>query len=358
MTIILILEEYAMRKTSFFLLFCIAVLPYLLMAQVSTTDIGLAPMEFEQVAMSGWQFLKLPTNARNAALGGVVTSVSHGDASAVFTNPASIMDVKNVDIAFTQMNWLVDISYQSGAVVKNLGKWGNVGLSFIYLDYGDMPRTENRRLKSPTGEYTGQVQQILDNGTYTAHDYSIGLSYGRQITDRFQVGGTLKYVSEKLDDASAGVVAVDIGTMFYTGFRTLRLAMAGRNFGPDAEFLQYDLRIGVPAVKVKMPMVFILGGAIDILEGGNGNPHLLTLAAEFLHPADGPEKLNVGAEYTFMNFATLRGGYRSNYDEEGLTAGAGLKLKPGDSWSVNFNYAYLDFGRLKSVNMFTIGFGF
>jgi opacity protein-like surface antigen len=350
-----------MRKYSLLFLFLFtSVAPALLWAQGqggTTVDYGIGTTDFEQVAMSGWQFLKLPTTARNGALGGVISSLGHGDASSALTNPASIMDVKNIDVAFTQMNWLVDIAYYSGAVVKNFGKWGNIGVNFIYVDYGDMPRTENRRLINETGQYTGQVQQILDDGTYSANDYAIGLSYARQITDRFQVGGSIKYVSETLDDASAGAVSIDIGTVFYTGLKTFRIAMTGRNFGADTQFLSYNTRIGVPAVQVKMPMVFTLGGAVDLLEGGEDNPHLLTVAAEFVHPNDGPEKVNVGAEYTFMSFASLRGGYRFNYDEEGLTLGAGLKVKPRGNLTVAINYAYIDFGRLNSVNMFTLNFG-
>jgi hypothetical protein len=349
-----------MKKYALFLwLVALLAAPALLQgqSQYPSIDYGIGPAAFEQVGMSGWQFLKLPTNARTAALGGIVTALSHGDASSVWTNPASMCDVEKTDIQFSHMNWLVDIPCQTGSMVKNFGKWGYVGVSFVYVDYGDMPRTENRRLQDETGASTGQIRQILDNGTYTAYDYSVGLSYARQITDRFQVGGTLKYVSEKLDDAQTGQVAIDVGTVFYTGLKTFRIAMSGRNFGPDAEFVKYDVRIGWPAVAVRMPMVFALGGAIDILEGKNSS-HLLTLAAEFVHPNDGAEKVNLGVEYGWMNFAFLRGGYRYNYDEEGKTLGAGLKVKPSGDMTLSINYAYMDFGRLSNVNMFTLGIGF
>ena len=132
--------------------------------------------------------------------------------------------------------------------------------------------------------------------------------------------------------------------------------MVGRNFGPDVQFATYDDRLGVPAANVKMPMVFALGTAYDILEANNNSPHLLSVAAEFTHPNDGPEKIHLAAEYGLMNFVFLRGGYRFNYDEEGLTLGGGINLKTA-TFGVKIDYAYIDFGRFNAVHIFTLGVG-
>ena len=104
--------------------------------------------------------------------------------------------------------------------------------------------------------------------------------------------------------------------------------MVARNFGPDRKLVDYNEEIQREPASIKMPAQFRLGMAIDLLEGGE-SPHLLTLAVEGVHPNDGPEKVNLGLEYTVMGMLSARGGYRFNYDEEGLTLGAGLNLKPG-----------------------------
>lgn len=348
-----------MKIHRFLMFACLLVLPGLLLAQSQTypkVDWGVHPTDFEQVGMSGWQFLKLPTNARIASLAGTTTGIGRGDANSAFGNPALISDVENMELGISSMTWLVDIKYNSASLVKNFGALGTIGVNVIFLDYGDMYRTENREIFDEKGNSTGQTKAFMDMGTYTANDYSIGLSYSRRITDRFQVGGTAKYIHEKLDDAGAGQWALDVGTMFYTGFKTLRISMVGRNFGPDVSFVTYDDRLGIPASNVKMPMVFALGTAIDLLEASDTSPHLLTLAAEFTHPNDGPEKLHLATEYGFMKFVFLRGGYRFNYDEEGLTIGGGIHLKTA-SFGVKIDYAYLDFGRLDQVHMFTLGIG-
>jgi hypothetical protein len=351
--------KYRKGKLFFLPIVTLIFFPVLLFGQfIQDFDEGLHGGDFERIAQSGWQFLKLPTTARSAAMGGIITATGNGDASAALTNPASTADVEGYDVSFTRMDWIADIAYQSGSIVKNFGGLGFIGINFVYLDYGDMVRTENQEIFRSDGSRTGLSEIVTDLGMVTASDFAMGLSYATRITDRLKVGGTFRYIQEKLDDATTSNVSFDVGTIYETGLKTFRLSMVGRNFGRDAEFVQWDERIGIPAMKVRMPMSLNLGGAIDLLEGGPGNPHLLTVAAELVHPNDGPEKINVGTEYTFSDLLSLRGGYRFNYDEEGITLGGGLNVEVSQGTNVQINYSYWDFGILGSVNMFSVGFGF
>jgi len=322
-------------------------------------DWGIHPVDYNRVGKAGWQFLKLPTDARFAAMGGIISVTGRGTASAALGNPASLVnvDAKTLSASFSTMNWIADLKYMSGAVARNFGKYGVFGLSVISLDYGDMERTIYEEQFDDLGQSKGIALPVFDLGTFSGGDFAIGLSYARQMTDRLQVGMNARFVDQTLDDASTANWSIDVGTLYYTGIKTFRISMVGRNFGPDAEFVQYEERIGIPAMRVRMPMVFVLGAAIDILEEKQDSPHFWMVAAEFTHPNDGPEKLNFGTEYSFMNFVMLRGGYRYNYDEEGLTIGAGLRVHFSD-FSFLINYAYIDFGRLNEVHMFSTGFSF
>ena len=315
-------------------------------------DYGVHPSDYEKTGTTGWQFLKVNTDARTAAVGGIQSVISHGDASSLFSNPASIADVKNLSLATSQLTWLADTQFLSAGIVKNMGAIGTLGVSYVYFDYGTMERTFY------TEDELGVYQPTLNQGEFSGSDLAIGLSYARNVTDRLQVGGTFRYLSETLDDGndvSASQWAIDVGTIYYTGIKTLRVAMLSRNFGPDVEFVEYEEEIGTPAAHIPMPMSFTLGAAIDFLEGQE-SPHLLTVATEFIHPNDGPEKLSVGGEYTFMNLFSLRGGYRYNYDEAGLTLGGGLNLRTA-SFKLNINYAYIDLGRLDNKNLFSLVIG-
>ena len=92
-------------------------------------------------------------------------------------------------------------------------------LQFGLLSSGDMNLTT---VENPQG-----------TETFTSSDMVIGLSFARMLTDRFSAGLTAKYVRETWDDVSAGGVAIDIGTLYDTGFKTLRIGMSIQNFGPE-----------------------------------------------------------------------------------------------------------------------------
>ncbi|MBD3288984.1 hypothetical protein GF337_09290, partial [candidate division KSB1 bacterium] len=160
--------------------FLVMISPVLVTGQDQTIDYGIEPADYERVGQSGYQFLKIPTNARTAAMGGIATAVGHGDASSALANPASIADVDDSDISLTRINWFADIGYQSGSVVKNFGRWGHFGVHFIYLDYGDMIRNEYNEVFD-NGVSTGRAEIALDQGTFGAHDLAIGLTYSRQV---------------------------------------------------------------------------------------------------------------------------------------------------------------------------------
>ncbi len=318
---------------------------------------GIKALPYSRVGRSGWQFFKLPTSARVASMGGISTVIGGADANGALSNPAVISDIENISVSGSHMSWIADINYYSGAAALNVEGWGTFAISLITLDYGDMERTENVEQFGPGGETLGRTAPVISGlGTFSASDFGIGVNYAKRITDRLQVGGTVKYFQETLDGASTSNWAIDIGTYYHTGIKSLRIAMLGQNFGPDTEFTKYDEQIQITPSSVRMPMVFKLGVAMDILEQVGGNPHLFTLAAEFTHPNDGDQKLNFGAEYAFQKLAYIRGGYRFNYDEEGLTAGGGLRLAR-DKMSISVDYSYIDFNRLGDVHMVTVGFG-
>ena len=209
----------------------------------NTVDYGVNPLPFSRAGSAGWQFLKLPTDARSAGMGDMKSAVGFGNANSAFNNPASTADVKDMDVQFTSMTWVADIKYSSVSFVKNLGQWGSIGVSGMYVNYGDMIRTEVAEGFGPSGNSLGIVPITEGLGTFTAHDLALGLVYSRRVTDFRQVGGTVRYCEEQLDDAKMKTWSIDVGTMYWTGIGSLRISMLGKNFGPDGQFLSYGGRI-------------------------------------------------------------------------------------------------------------------
>ena len=58
-----------------------------------------------------------------------------------------------------------------------------------------------------------------------------------------------------------------------------------------------------------------------------------------------------------MNFLFLRGGYKTNYDEEGLSFGFGIQYEILETDLV-FDYSHTDFGRFSDVSRFTLSMEF
>lgn len=306
---------------------------------------GIGLYNVERVGLSGWQFLKIDGSARQAAMGGAYTAISNGNSEAIFGNPSGLVNVNNYDVFFSKVSWIADISHQSVALAKNFNRFGVIGISAVSLDYGEIEETINAPI---TGVEATKV--VLTGATYTAGDIAAGLSYAKNITNRLSIGLNLRYLREQIADVHMQNISIDFGTTYYTGFRSLRFAMVARNIGGDQNLVGWSEEYQTRAVDVRMPLDYRLGVAIDFFEK-KSNPHFITAVIEGVHPNDGPERANIGLEYWYNNVFAIRTGYRINYDEESFTFGGGLKTR-----GLRINYAYVDFGRLKQVHMFSLGF--
>lgn len=313
---------------------------------------GIPPNDIERVGQSGWQFLKINGDARQAALGGSFSAFAAGNANAVFGNPAALVDVKKFDVQLNSMNWIADINHYSVAFAANLGGWGTLALSVVTLDYGDIPETIN--LPNLDDNIT---EVVITGNTFSSRDIAAGVSYARRLTDRLSIGGNARWLRQSIAEVSMTNLSLDFGTMYYTGLGSLRIAITARNFGPDSHLVGFSEEFQSEPVGIRMPIDFRLGLAYDVLAERDSSPHFLAAAVEGNHPNDGPEKIQMGVEYSFQKLLFLRGGYKFNYDEQGLTLGAGIHYAPGD-FSGTLNYAYVDFGALRQVHMFSFGFTF
>lgn len=311
---------------------------------------GISPNYIERAGQSGWQFLKINGDARQAAMGSAFTAIGKGNASSIFGNPASLSDVNNIDVQANVLEWVADISYQSLAFAYSLDDWGVVGASIAMLNYGDIPETINASAGA-----SGTIPVITGN-MFTANDIAAGISYSKKITDNLSVGGSIRWLRQKIAELSMQNWSLDFGTIYYTGFRSLRVAISARNFGPDSRFGGWSEEYQTESDNVRMPLDFRAGIAMDFLDEP-GSAHILTIVAEGDHPNDGLEKFHFGASYAFDDTFFIRGGYKFNYDVQKFTFGVGIKYPIGSTIGT-LNYAYVDFGELTQVHMFSLGFSF
>jgi len=294
-----------------------------------------AAQVFEKVGTLGGQSLKIGVGARAAGMGEAYVAIAD-DATAVYWNPAGIARLSGQSISINHTAWPANMLFDQAAYVFSV-KWipGMLGVNVRALT---MSRDIVRTTYLPEG--TGE--------TFDAGEWAYGITYARALTDKFSAGFSINYVQTGLADVKGSSTTFDFGTLYDVGVLGAKIGMAIQNVGSDMTFLEE---------KVKMPVFFRVGGSFDLFEMGENR---LITAAEFTHPPDNSEKLNLGAEYSFHDYLFLRGGYKMNYDTEGLTAGFGVKfpLTLVKSSVARLDYAYQDMNFLSAAHRVSLNVSF
>ena len=314
-----------------------------------------------KVGITAATFLEIEVGARAIGMGGAFVAVAN-DATAIFWNPAGIARLPRGEAILIHTNWLVETNFDFSGIVIPAGYMGSFAVSVTSLRTDEM---EVRTVLKPEG--TGEK--------FSYGDLSAGLSYAKNLTDRFSIGINAKYISQRIWHMDAKGYALDIGTLFRTQFNGMVIGMTISNFGASLKlegrdvFVNYDEapQFGgsndrIPASKLTdkfpLPLLFRVGVAMDILKSGSSR---LTIAADAAHPNNNTEYINTGMEYVFNKNLALRFGYKNLFTldtEEGFTAGFGTKLKLAGGVALKIDYAYQDFGRLQNAQRFSLGLEF
>ena len=332
-----------------------------------------------KVGTAGVQFLKISPSCRAVGMAEAYVAVAN-DASAIFHNPGALARLQQPEAMICYIDYAAGLQYGFLGVVHPMTKWnGAWAASVIYLTTDDMDETTPER---PNG--TGR--------TFSAGDVAAGLSYSQKLTDKFSVGGTVKFINETLADKSASGWSADVGTYYNTGWRSLRIAMLVSNFGPDMNFVDGPF---------PMPMNFTFGMSAYLINTRNRQfwngsdsvgSHTLLAAMAWSHPSDNLETYNFGLEYGYQDRAFIRFGKKINgihrwnwedyqrkvqagedaesrdpfieyplfsetgkFFQNGATIGAGVKL-PGIGLTID--YAFTGIAYLDNIHRFSLGYKF
>lgn len=306
----------------------------------------------DKIAQTGMKWLSIPVGARASGLGGAYTSMA-ADAGAVFWNPAGLALTEGRHIFLNQTRWIADIDVNAASATYAAGTLGTFGLHFMTVDWGNLNGTR----------FTGGAELYEETGAFSPESWVLGVSFARRVSNKFSFGGTLKFLHENLGSTLEGsfaspekyeakmeMVAIDFGTIFYTGYKDLRIAMAVQNVSQEKEY-RFEA--------FPLPLSFKFGAAMNILQlmESVGSDQSITLAVDALHPRDFSERLHFGVEYSFKKMFFLRTGYKTNYDEENITLGGGARLTMGNT-AFGLDYSYLAFDNFDAVHMFSFDFEF
>ncbi len=297
----------------------------------------------QRAGISGLQFLKIGVGGRASAMGDAFVAVAN-DASALYWNPAGLVQTSKNEVIFSHNEWLVDIKHEFAGAVYHLTSNDVVGASVTALHMEDMKVT-TEFMPQGTGEY------------FSYGDIAFALTYSRKMTEQFSFGGTIKYIEETLDKLKMRGVMVDLGTFYWTGLGSTRFAVTVSNFGnnlaPDGEVTLMDKTKKSEWQSFSPPTVFRIGFAFEPYQTEN---HMITTSVQLNHPNDNSENVSLGAEYKFYNFFFLRGGYKFNVEEQNYTFGAGVNM-PLSTVDISVDYAFANFTRLGSAHRFSLILG-
>jgi len=297
----------------------------------------------QRVGISTAQFLKIGVGGRATALGDAFVAIAN-DASALYWNPAGLVQFEETQVFFSHNEWVVEIDHDFIGIVYHLDRSNALGVAVTSLNMQDMPVT-TEFAPSGTGEYFG------------FSDIAIGLSYSRKMTEQFSFGGTVKYIEETLDKLKMRGVMIDIGTYYRTGLGSTRFAVTVSNFGaelaPDGEVVLVGNRKKSDWQSFAPPTIFRIGFAFEPYQD---EQHSVTTSIQLNHPNDNSENVSLGAEYSWNRMLFLRGGYKINVEEQNYSFGAGINV-PISIAQFTFDYAFANFEQLGSAHRFSIILG-
>ncbi|MBN2011243.1 PorV/PorQ family protein [candidate division KSB1 bacterium] len=318
---------------------------------------GIAQVGLDKIATSTMNFQLVDISPKMAALGDASVAFSKG-AESIFFNPAAIVETPgSIDVKFFTTQWIADINYMAGAMAINLDRIGTFGLSFLWVDYGDIYGTS----LIDQADIALHPDGYIDNGLVSnVGAYSLGISYAYAVSTQFFIGGNMRYVGQnlgqntiggQLKDNDATKLAFDAGVKYHTGFKSFRFGMAIRNFSSNMKREE---------ISEQLPLLFTMGIAFnlfDFVQDDFFGDKTLNLALDFQHPNNYSERISVGLEYVLWDAIALRGGYLTNHDIADWSIGAGFRSSVANK-NIEVDYSYSNYDIFDGVNRFSLGLSF
>ena len=309
-----------------------------------------------KVGTAGATFLRIPVGAQAIGMGSAYVSMEN-DPSSLYWNPAATASIKENTLLVDHTLWLPGIYFDFVGITIPLADYGTTGLSLGIMHTNDM-------------EVTTPAQPMGTGEMFNASSFVVGISYSRNLTDRFSIGGTFKYIRETIYNDYASAIGFDIGTLYQTPFAGIRLGASISNFGTKIQMTGEDLYI--PAVisnqqgtnqsitarlntdAFDLPLIMRVGISDEIIKSDELR---LTIAMDGVSPNDNAQSINLGCELGFLK-DKVRGGYKDLFlpnNENTFAFGTSLhEIDLIGGVLITLDYAYQHFIHLGSSNRFTL----
>lgn len=332
----------------------------MLLSMVSGVERAIAGNS-DRTGTAGATELLIPVGGAGAAMSGSVLASASG-VEALYWNPAGLARSEPVELMFSSMSYIADITVSYFGASANFGSLGTIGVSVKSLDFGDIPRTTTEDPEGLTG--------VTFSPTYLTGS----LTYARFLIDEVQVGTTFKVINEKIGNVSATGYAFDFGIQYVTPFG-VRLGVALKNIGPQMQFGGYSLevlsaqnsgdtdqnklRTQITSAAFDLPALFEIGLAYELTLSPRDQ---FIFCGNFRNNNFSNDEYQLGVEYGFQKLFFIRGGYAFQPDKTSQTngvfsssfsLGAGLNYKLA-GMNFKLDYAYRSADLFKGNQIFAI----
>ena len=208
----------------------------------------LAVATYAQDSQTAFNFLRLPTSAHAAALGGENVTLTDDDASMVFHNPALVNFVSDRTLGLNMMTYMQGSITGSASYAQAVGDRGTWGVQGRFINYGEMKQM------TISGEQTG---------TFHANDFALGGTFAYGLSERISGGVTAKIVASYIGQYNAMGAAVDLGLNYFNEESNWSIGAVARNLGgqlkayeDDFERMPLDVQLGVSKRLASSPLRF------------------------------------------------------------------------------------------------------
>ena len=289
-------------------------------------------------------FLQLGSGARLLGMGSAAAA-SSDDATSSYYNPAGLTHVTSREINLMHSEQFGGLeNYNSLSVAAPLTDKVFGGITLLHLGVGDIKYTQ---VWDPS-KAPGDSNRVEIASTEDAADYTLFLSAAGHVTDKLDLGSSVKIIRRSIGDDTAFGFGIDLGVRYAA---TSRITVGANLRDITGTMIAWDGH-----ANDRIALTMDIGAAYEDelpLIGGR-----YVLSTSMLYFGDSPdgksfETLNVGIEYLLNDFIAFRAGSTQGNG----TFGIGLMRLPLIS-SSSLDYAFLSHEDFDSTHRMSLSVKF
>ena len=198
-----------------------------------------------------YAFLKLPSAARQAALGGNFISISDADLNLAYSNPALLNESHHHHLALNYNSLFAGINYSNVAFAKHIDSLATFSANLQYFSYGEFIETD----------ITG-----AELGSFNPNEFMFSLGASRPIDSLLTVGAHLNILSSNLYTVNSFAVGLDLGAHYRIPGAQISMGLVMKNIGVvlddysdnEETVIPFEIQYGISKRLAKSPLRFTL----------------------------------------------------------------------------------------------------